>query len=58
MEFRAGKVTDYLLVKETQEVRAEKERFKLHLKADWKFTWKTIRRDAFQTEGPLCKQRQ
>lgn len=34
MEFRAGRVTDYFLVKETQEVRAEKERCKFHLKAD------------------------
>lgn len=33
MVFKAGKVTDYFLVKETQEVRAEKERCKFHLKA-------------------------
>lgn len=46
---------NYLLVKEGKEVREKEERFKFHLKADWKFTQKIKRRGASQTEGPLRK---
>lgn len=52
MELREASVTDYLHRKESEEFREEKQRLQFHLKTKGKFTQKTRRRAAFQTEGP------
>lgn len=60
LELSEGRVTDYLYPHEKRDkATEEKERFKFHRKANWKFPQEAKRREAFQSGGPLCtKQRQ
>lgn len=55
VELWDGRVTDYLHPHERRDkTQEEKEGFKFHGKADWKFPQETKRREAFKRGGPLC----